>query len=254
LLRVTATETIHLVEDWLHEIDGTGIFTSPMRQHSLGYGQRYRYNDLRDGSTAKTEHAHSIEHSMGHVVAPGRGQRHQPMRLRERGEAVADPMFRLVGDLDPAVAHVDALTFKAKQHRRSILHIDIEIGQRLSKRRSEVAEPLIVELKNCVKFALLQMEHRTMPPNVMDHVVGPGKVALVLFHQIDAFGLTTLHLHDVSNGVDPPEVSGVDLQGGPSGRLCRSIVATLFVGETATGQDRAIARHVPAPFRKNLFG
>ena len=113
-MRVTAAEMVHLVEDWLHEIDGTGMFTSPMRQHSLRYGQRYSSDDLRDGSTAKTEHAHSIEHSMGHVVAPGRGQRHQPMRLRERGEAIADSMFRLVGDLDPAVTHIDALTLKAK--------------------------------------------------------------------------------------------------------------------------------------------
>ena len=215
LLRVTAAETVHLVEDWFHEIDGTGVFTSPMRQHSLGYRQSDGSDDLRDRPMAKTEHAHRIEHPPCHVVASGRGQRHHPMRLGERREAIADPLFGLVGNLDPAIAHVDALTLKAKQHRRRILHIDIEIGQRLSERRSEVAEPPVVEVENRVEFALLQMEHRAMPPKVMDHIVAAGKVLLVLFKQIDAFALTALHLHDVSNGVDTPKVGGVDLQGGP---------------------------------------
>src|SRR5450631_3586185 len=157
------------------------------------------------------------------------------MRLSECGEAIADPLFGLVGNLDPAIAHVDALSLKAKQHRYRILHIDIKIGQRLSERRIEVAEPPIIEVKNRLEFALLQMEHRAMPPNVMDQIVAPSKVSLVLFKQIDAFGLTTLHFHNVSNGVYTPEVSWVDLQGGPSRRLGRSIIAALFVGEAATG-------------------
>ena len=35
LLRVTAAQAVHLVEDWCHEIDGAGVFASPMRQHRL---------------------------------------------------------------------------------------------------------------------------------------------------------------------------------------------------------------------------
>src|SRR5450631_3934598 len=97
------------------------------------------------------------------------------MRLSECGEAIADPLFGLVGNLDPAIAHVDALSLKAKQHRYRILHIDIKIGQRLSERRIEVAEPPIIEVKNRLEFALLQMEHRAMPPNVMDQIVPPAK-------------------------------------------------------------------------------
>ena len=37
LLRMTAAELVHLVKDRFHEIDGTSIFTLPMRQHCLGY-------------------------------------------------------------------------------------------------------------------------------------------------------------------------------------------------------------------------
>jgi hypothetical protein len=72
LLRVTTAELGHPVKDWLHEIDGTGVFTSPMRQHRLGDRQSDGSNDLRDGSGAKTENAHGIEHSSRCVVASGR--------------------------------------------------------------------------------------------------------------------------------------------------------------------------------------
>src|SRR3954451_11067377 len=133
------------------------------------------------------------------------------MRLSERGKAIADPLFGLVGNLDPAIAHIDALPLKAEQHRCRILHIDIKIGHRQSERRIEVAKPPIVKLKNRLEFALLQMEHRAMPPNMMDQIAAPSKVSLVLFKQIDAFGLTALHFHDVSNGVYTPEVCRVDL-------------------------------------------
>ena len=75
----------------------------------------------------------------------------------------------------------------------------------------EVAEPPIVKVKNRVEFALLQMEHRAMPPNMMNQIVATSKVSLVLFQQIGAFGLTTLHFHNVSNGVYTPEVCWVDL-------------------------------------------
>jgi hypothetical protein len=38
LFRVAAAETVHPVEDWFHEIDGTGVFTSPMSKHSSDTG------------------------------------------------------------------------------------------------------------------------------------------------------------------------------------------------------------------------
>jgi len=201
LLRVTAAETVHRVEDWFHEIDGTGVFTSPMRKHSLRHGQSYSPDDLGDSSVAKTELSHRIKHSPCHVVTSGRGERHHPMRLSKRGEVITDSLFGLVGNLDPAIAHVDALSLKAKQHRCGVLHIDVEIGHHLSERRSKVAESLIVKAKNHLKFAPLKMEHRAMPPNVMDQIVAASKVPLVSFKQVDAFGLTTLHFHNVSNGV-----------------------------------------------------
>jgi hypothetical protein len=229
---MTAAQTVHFVEHWFHEIYYTGVFTSPMRQHSLRHRQSHSSNDLRDGSVAETEPAHSIKHSAGNVVASGRGQRHHPMRLSERGEAIADPLFGLVGNLDPAIAHVDALSLKAKQHRCRILHIDIKIGQRLSERRIEVAEPPIVEVKNRLEFVLFQMEHRAMPPNVKDQIVAPSKVSLVFFKQIDAFGLTTLHFHNVSNGVYTPEADIAMFQSVSQGTFA----------DVGVGDDRALWR------------
>jgi hypothetical protein len=125
LLRVAAAETVHSPKHWFHEVHCTGVFTSPMGQHSLGYGQSYTSDDLRDGSVAATERSHRVKQSAGHVVASGRGERHHPVRLSERGEAITDPLFSLVRNLDPSIAYVDALTFQSKQHRCSILHIDI---------------------------------------------------------------------------------------------------------------------------------
>jgi hypothetical protein len=66
LLRVTSSETVHPVEDWFHEIDGTGVFISPIRQHTLRYGQSYNSND---GSVAKTERAHRIKRPTGAELA-----------------------------------------------------------------------------------------------------------------------------------------------------------------------------------------
>jgi hypothetical protein len=66
---VTSSETVHPVEDWFHEIDGTGVFTSPIRQHTLRYGQSYSSNDLRDGSVAKTERTHRIKRPTGAELA-----------------------------------------------------------------------------------------------------------------------------------------------------------------------------------------
>ncbi len=97
------------------------------------------------------------------------------------------------------------------------------------------------------------MEHRAVPPKVMNDVVAASPVLLQLREQVDAFALSTLHLHDMSDGVRPPEVGRINFQRGPTGRFRGRIVATLFVGETATGQDGAKARHVPTPFRKSLL-
>ena len=66
---MTSSETVHPVEDWFHEIDGTGVFTSPIRQHTLRYGQSYSSNDLRDGSVAKTERAQRIKRPTGAELA-----------------------------------------------------------------------------------------------------------------------------------------------------------------------------------------
>jgi hypothetical protein len=53
------------------------------------------------------------------------------MRLGEGRERVADALFRLVGQLDPAIAARNTLAFQPPQHRGGVLHVDVEIGLRL---------------------------------------------------------------------------------------------------------------------------
>ena len=146
------------------------------------------------------------------------------------------------------------MALEAKQHRGRILDVDIKVGQRLIEGRNEVAEPPVVKVKNRVEFALLKVEHRAMPPKVMDHIVAAGKVSFVLFKQVDPFTPTALHLHDMRDGVDTPKVGRVDLQGAPPRPLSGGIVTTFFIGKAAARQDGAIARHVLTPFRKGSFG
>ena len=76
----------------------------------------------------------------------------------------------------------------------------------------------------------------------------------MLVEQSDAFALTALHFHDVSDGMDTPEVCGVDLQSLPSGPLRDGVVAAFLIGERSAGEDCAIAGQVPIPFRQDLFG
>jgi len=82
-LRVAAAELIDLVQDRLHELDRTGMFAPPMRQHRLRDWQSDLADGPRDRARAKTECAHALEHASGRVVASGGGERHHPVRLGE---------------------------------------------------------------------------------------------------------------------------------------------------------------------------
>ena len=217
-------------------------------------GQCNAPDNARNGSVTMTGRAHGCKHALRRLVSPRRRERHHPMRLGECRETIADALLGLLRDLDPAIPHIDPVTLEAKQHRGRILHIDVEIRQFLRERRSEIAEAPVVEVENRVELALLHMEHGAMPPQVMDQIVAARKVSLVLVEQSDAFALTALHLHDVSDGMDTPEVCGVDLQGLPSGALRDGVVAAFLIGERSTGEDCAIAGQVPIPFRQDLFG
>src|SRR5262249_23183309 len=107
------------------------------------------------------------EHALRRIVAAGRGQRHQPMWQRERRAAIADPLFGLVGKLDPAIADGHTVALKPKEHRCGILNIDMEVGLQLRQGRLEVAKTAIVEVENLLELAPLQMEQRAMPPQMM---------------------------------------------------------------------------------------
>ena len=101
----------------------------------LSVGQhrrRHRQGDLPnqpgDGLLARGELAHGRQHRRAAAFAAGGGQRHHPMRQGKRRLAIADPSLRLVGDLGPAIADIYSVAMQPKQHRRGVLHVDVEIG------------------------------------------------------------------------------------------------------------------------------
>ena len=67
-----------------------------------------------DGAAAVSEGAHSLDHALRSGGAAGGGERHQPVRQSEGGEAVADPRLGLVGQFLPATADIDAEALEAE--------------------------------------------------------------------------------------------------------------------------------------------
>ena len=171
------------------------------------------------------------------------------MRQGESREAIADARLGLVGDLVPARADIDAEPFEAEQHRGGVLHVDIEVGLRLRQRAGEIAEALVVELEHRVEFPALEMEQRAVPPQMMQQVVAALPVPLQFVEPRDAFGVAALHLHDVRDRMRAPDVARIDRDGGSAGWLRGRVVAALLKREAMTGQDRAVARKIAAPFR-----
>src|SRR5262245_66625207 len=102
------------------------------------------------------------------------------MRQRERGAAIADALFGLVGKLDPAIADGHPVALQPEKHRCGILNVDMEVGLQLRQRRVEVAKTASVEVDSRAELAPLQLEQRAVPPKVTEEVVGAGQLALKL--------------------------------------------------------------------------
>ena len=195
---------MHVVEHRPHQLDRAGILTAPMRQHRLADWERDVADDRGDGFAAVAERTHRVEHALRRLVAAGRGECHQPMRQRERRSAIADPLFGLVGKLDPAIADAYVMALQPEEHRRGILDVDMEVGLQLRQLRIQVAKTAIVEVENHVELAPLQMEQRAMPPQMMQQVVGAGPVWLELAEPGNALVVPILHLHDMRDRMRRP--------------------------------------------------
>ncbi len=253
LLRVAAAEAMHVSEHRPHQFDHTRILTAPMRQHGLADGQCDIADDRSNGFAAAAERAHGLEHALRRIVAAGRGQSHQPMRQRERRAAIADPIFGLVGKLDPAIADGHLVPLQPKQHRGGILNVDMEVGLRLRQWRLQVAKTAIVEVENRVELAPLQMEQRAVPPQMMQEVIAAGPMPLQLAEPGNAVVVSILHLHDMGNRVRGPQIGGIELDRRAAGRLGNHVVTAFLVGKAAAGQDRAPAGQIAIPLRNDAL-
>lgn len=86
---------------------------------------------LRRGSRRRID---GVEQAVRCQPPPIGGQRHHPMRQGERRQAVANPGLGLVGQLDLTAVDVDAAQLEAEQHRRRVLHVDVEVRDSLHER------------------------------------------------------------------------------------------------------------------------
>ncbi len=204
----------------------------------LGLGDRQHVVAHERGNGAATvgEGAHGLDHALCRGGAAGCGQRHQPVRQREGRHAVADPCFGLVGKFLPTIADIDAEALQAKEHGRRVLHIDVDVGRSDRERRGEIAEAGVVELEHRGMIAVLQLEQRAVPPEMVLQVVGPLPVGRERREPLNAFAAAALRLQDMGDGVRRPEIAGVELDGAASVGLCCEIVPGLLVGERAAGE------------------
>ena len=239
---MTPAEPMHVAEHRPHQSERALMLAAAMRQHRLAYRQGDIAHDPHHGPLAGSECAHPVEHAVRRVIAPGGGERHHPVRQRERREAIADAGLRLVGDLGPALADIDAETFQTKQHRGGVLHVDVEVGLRLRQRRPQVAETFVIEIEHGVELAPLQMKQRAVPPQMMQQVVAALPVALQFVEPRDAFCVAPFHLHDVGDRMRTPDVAGIDRDRGTARRLGDRIVAALLGGKAMAGEQRAVSR------------
>src|SRR5262249_61843993 len=112
------------------------------------------------------------------------------------------------GKFDPAVADGHMVAVQAEEHRCGILNVDMEVRLRLRQRRVEVAKTAIVEVENRFELAPLQMEQRTVPPQMMQEIVAAGPMSLKLAEPGNALVMSILHLHDMGNRVRGPQIGG----------------------------------------------
>ena len=86
------------------------------------------------------------------------------MRQCKSGLTIANRGLGFIGQFDPSIASIDAVTRQAKQHGRRVLNVDVEIGNRLDQRRGMIAEAAIVQRQHAGHVAQFEVEHGLVPP------------------------------------------------------------------------------------------
>ena len=101
--------------------------------------------------------------------------------------------------------------------------------------------------------AVLELEQRAVPPEMVLQVVAALPVGRERGEPLDAFAAAALHLDHMGDGVRGPEIAGVELDGAASVGLGGEIVSGLLLGEAAAGEYRRIARDVLRPGRDHAL-
>jgi hypothetical protein len=254
LLGMATAEAIQVMQDRCHGIQSRDIVPLTVGPHRLQNRHNNSICNQSNCSATTPELPNGLKHSPGRFIAPIRCKCHHPVGQRESRKTVSDAPLRLVRELYPSMSNINSLPLEAEQHGCRILNIDVLVRHGQGKRRGKVAEPMVIQFENLIKFSALQVKHRTMPPDVMDQMHAIAPVCLQVLDERDPFAPSTLHFHHVDDGVRRPEILRIYVQGSSTGHLREFIVAAFLVGECSASQDGAVARQVRGPMRKHPLG
>ena len=143
---------------------GMGQLCLGNRQHAIAHDRCHRASSLAIG-------AQRLYHAPGRAGAIVGNEGHHPVRQREGGLAVADARLGLVGQFLPARTDVHTQPLQAKQHGRGVLHVDVHVGRGHGQGCSQVAKARVVQIQRRRRITVLQLEQRTVPPQMVLQVV-----------------------------------------------------------------------------------
>ena len=152
---------------------------------------------LLPGVAAKARN--EVEQAFRRGQPPVAAERQHEMQVGEGEDVVVDVLFGDLGQLAPAIAHVDAAPFQPEQHGGGVLDVEIEF-RRLG------ADLAVVEFQHAVVLPELERKQRGVPPQMLAERVAVGPGAERLLQPVDAFLQPPLHFQHVRDRVDRPQV------------------------------------------------
>jgi len=165
------------------------------------------------------------QHFVHLVPAPGPRQGVEIMQIQEGLHMFPGAARYMVGQVLPALAHVDAAKFHAPKQRCGA-------GLILAVGFIQAPDMLIVDFAHPAGIAKIHVKQRRMPPVMPQHegVATLPSIGMRL-HPSHAIGDPALHFHHVGDGMMGPGIGAVDLHRPPPGRLCPCHVVGLLQAE-----------------------
>ena len=166
------------------------------------------------------------------------------VRFGESEGVVLDLARARVRELLPAVSDIHVTALEPPQHGCAVLNVEVEIG-------GIRAEPFVVEGEHLVDPAPLELEHREVPPEVLAQRVAVVPDVGRTRQPLRSFAKASLHLEDVGDGVDGPDVVLVHLHCAPSIGLRPRVVAALLEGEAVHPEEVPVTGAALVPGREH---